>query len=77
MAIGEGLESYRDMSRSGIALYVGGMGAKEERRPGFRKYGYEKEAETIQELYPRPEVRSGSRNPIHSMRPRSLALKDR
>ncbi len=53
VAIGEGLESYRDMSRSGIALYVGGMGAKEKNfyNQVFRKYGYEEEAETIQELY--------------------------
>ncbi len=53
VAIGEGLESYRDMSRSGIALYVGGMGAKEKNfyNQIFRKYGYEEEAETIQNLY--------------------------
>ena len=53
VAIGEGLESYRDMSRSGIALYVGGMGAKEKNfyNQVFRKYGYEKEAELIQDLY--------------------------
>ena len=30
VGIGEGLESYRDMSRPGIALYIGGMGAKEK-----------------------------------------------
>jgi F420-dependent oxidoreductase-like protein len=53
VAIGEGLESYRDMSRPGIALYIGGMGAKEKNfyNQVFRKYGYEEEAETIQELY--------------------------
>ncbi len=53
VAIGEGLESYRDMSRPGIALYVGGMGAKEKNfyNQVFRKYGYETEAETIQNLY--------------------------
>ena len=53
VAIGEGLEEYRNMSRSGIALYVGGMGAKEKDfyNQVFRKYGYEKEAETIQDLY--------------------------
>ncbi|MDA0978927.1 MAG: LLM class F420-dependent oxidoreductase [Proteobacteria bacterium] len=53
VAIGEGLESYRDMSRPGIALYVGGMGAKEKNfyNQVFRKYGYEAEAETIQNLY--------------------------
>jgi hypothetical protein len=53
VAIGEGLESYRDMSRPGIALYVGGMGAKEKNfyNQIFRKYGYEEEAELIQNLY--------------------------
>ena len=53
VAIGDGLESYRDMSRSGIALYVGGMGAKEKNfyNQVFRKYGYEEEAEAIQNLY--------------------------
>ena len=53
VAIGEGLEGYRNMSRSGIALYVGGMGAKEKNfyNQVFRKYGYEKEAEVIQDLY--------------------------
>ena len=51
--VGEGLEEYRNMSRSGIALYVGGMGAKERNfyNQVFRKYGYEKEAEVIQDLY--------------------------
>lgn len=53
VAIGEGLEEYRNMSRPGIALYVGGMGAKEKNfyNQVFRKYGYEKEAELIQDLY--------------------------
>jgi F420-dependent oxidoreductase-like protein len=53
VAIGEGLESYRDMSRPGIALYIGGMGAKDKNfyNQVFRKYGYEKEAEAIQNLY--------------------------
>ena len=53
VAIGDGLESYRDMSRPGIALYVGGMGAKEKNfyNQVFRKYGYEEEAEAIQNLF--------------------------
>jgi F420-dependent oxidoreductase-like protein len=53
VAVGEGLESYRDMSRPGIALYVGGMGAKEKNfyNQIFRKYGYEEEAEAIQNLF--------------------------
>ncbi len=53
VAVGQGLESYREMSRPGIALYVGGMGAKEKNfyNQIFRKYGYENEAEEIQNLY--------------------------
>ena len=53
VAIGEGLESYRDMSRPGIALYIGGMGARDKNfyNQVFRQYGYEEEAETIQKLY--------------------------
>ena len=53
VAIGDGLESYRDMARPGIALYVGGMGAREKNfyNQVFCKYGYEEEAATIQDLY--------------------------
>jgi F420-dependent oxidoreductase-like protein len=53
VAIGEGLESYRDMSRPGIALYVGGMGARDKNfyHQVFRQYGYEEEADNIQKLY--------------------------
>ena len=53
VAVGEGLEGHRDMARPGIALYVGGMGAKDKNfyNQIFRKYGYEDEAETIQQLY--------------------------
>ncbi len=53
VAVGVGLESYRDMARPGVALYVGGMGARETNfyNEIFRKYGYEDEARTIQDLY--------------------------
>lgn len=53
VAIGEGLEGHRDMARPNIALYVGGMGAREKNfyNQIFRKYGYEEEAEKIQDLY--------------------------
>ncbi|MEM7219630.1 MAG: LLM class F420-dependent oxidoreductase [Pseudomonadota bacterium] len=53
VAIGEGLESHRDMARPNTALYVGGMGAREKNfyNQIFRKYGYEAEAERIQDLY--------------------------
>ncbi len=53
VGIGEGLEKLRDRGRDGIALYVGGMGAKKKNfyNDVFKSYGYEKEAEEIQELY--------------------------
>jgi F420-dependent oxidoreductase-like protein len=53
VAIGEGLEHLRDRARPGIALYVGGMGARDRNfyNQLFRRYGFEKEAEEIQELY--------------------------
>lgn len=53
VAIGEGLEDYRDMARPQTALYVGGMGAREKNfyNQIFRKYGYEEAADSIQDLY--------------------------
>ncbi|MDA0979452.1 MAG: LLM class F420-dependent oxidoreductase [Proteobacteria bacterium] len=53
VAIGKGLESHRDMARPNVALYVGGMGARDQNfyNQIFRKYGFEKEAEAIQDLY--------------------------
>ena len=53
VAIGEGLEHLRDHARPGIALYVGGMGAKDKNfyNQLFRRYGFDAEAEKIQELY--------------------------
>jgi F420-dependent oxidoreductase-like protein len=43
----------RDFIRPHVALYVGGMGAKSKNFYNnlFRRYGYEKEAEQIQDLY--------------------------
>jgi F420-dependent oxidoreductase-like protein len=43
----------RDGARAGTALYVGGMGAKGRNfyNNVFRRYGYEQEAEQIQNLY--------------------------
>lgn len=52
-ALGDDLPRLRDQLRPGIALYVGGMGA---RRRNFynqlaRRYGYEDQAKAIQDLY--------------------------
>jgi F420-dependent oxidoreductase-like protein len=53
LAIGEGAEKMRDFARPMMALYVGGMGAKGRNfyNDLICRYGYEKEAEQIQDLY--------------------------
>jgi F420-dependent oxidoreductase-like protein len=53
VAIGEGLEHLRELARGMTALYVGGMGARDRNfyNTLVRRYGYEKEAELIQDLY--------------------------
>ena len=53
MAIGEGLEHLRELARPMTALYVGGMGARGRNfyNTLVRRYGFEEEAELIQDLY--------------------------
>jgi F420-dependent oxidoreductase-like protein len=55
LAIGEGEEvtALRDLARPNLALYIGGMGARGRNfyNDLARRYGYEKEAELIQDLY--------------------------
>jgi len=55
LAIGEGedVTKLRELQRSMVALYVGGMGAKGKNfyNELAIRYGYEKEAEVIQDLY--------------------------
>ncbi len=55
LAIGDGEDvvALREMQRSMVALYVGGMGAKGKNfyNELAIRYGYEKEAEVIQDLY--------------------------
>jgi len=55
LAIGEGDEvtGLRDLARPMVALYVGGMGAKGRNfyNDVVRRYGFEEEAEKIQDLY--------------------------
>jgi len=53
LAVGDGLEKLRDAGRPMMALYVGGMGAKGKNfyNDLARRYGYEAEAERIQDLY--------------------------
>ena len=54
-AVGEGEEvrALRELARPVVALYVGGMGAKGRNfyNDVVRRYGFEKEAEQIQDLY--------------------------
>ncbi|HEX7354132.1 MAG TPA: LLM class F420-dependent oxidoreductase [Mycobacteriales bacterium] len=53
LAIGEDVEQLAEFTRPNLALYVGGMGAKGKNFYNnlARRYGFEKEAETIQDLY--------------------------
>ena len=53
LAIGDDVEGLRDRDRPMLALYYGGMGAKGKNfyNDVLRRYGYEKEAEQIQDLY--------------------------
>ncbi len=53
VAIGEDVKGMLDLARPMFALYVGGMGAKGKNfyNDLLREYGYEKEAEEIQDLY--------------------------
>ncbi len=53
VAIGDDVEGFRDLSRPTIALYVGGMGAKGRNfyNDLVCRYGFEKEAAEIQDLY--------------------------
>ena len=53
VAIGDDVKGYLDFVRPMVALYVGGMGAKGKNfyNTLFSRYGYEAEAEKIQDLY--------------------------
>jgi F420-dependent oxidoreductase-like protein len=53
VAVGDDVEALRDALRPYVALYVGGMGAKGRNfyNSLVRRYGWEEEAERIQELY--------------------------
>ena len=53
LAIGENVEPLREFVKPHLALYIGGMGAKGRNfyNSLARRYGYEREAEEIQDLY--------------------------
>ncbi|MEU8322752.1 LLM class F420-dependent oxidoreductase [Nonomuraea sp. NPDC048881] len=53
LAVGDDVTGLREFGRAMAALYIGGMGAKGKNfyNDLARRYGYEKEAEQIQDLY--------------------------
>ena len=53
LAIGDDVEGLREFTRPLLALYIGGMGARGKNfyNDLARRYGYEKEAELVQDLY--------------------------
>ena len=53
LAIGDGLEHLREAERPHLALYVGGMGARSKNfyNELIGRYGFEREAAQIQDLY--------------------------
>jgi alkanesulfonate monooxygenase SsuD/methylene tetrahydromethanopterin reductase-like flavin-dependent oxidoreductase (luciferase family) len=53
VAVGDGLEHLRELARPMTALYVGGMGARGRNfyNALTRRYGFEAEAQRIQDLY--------------------------
>ncbi|QFG22209.1 LLM class F420-dependent oxidoreductase [Actinomadura sp. WMMB 499] len=53
LAIGDDVDHLLDLARPQLALYIGGMGARGKNfyNDLARRYGYEREAELIQELY--------------------------
>jgi F420-dependent oxidoreductase-like protein len=53
LAIGDDVSQWLELGRPMVALYIGGMGAKGKNfyNDLARRYGYEKEAEQIQNLY--------------------------
>jgi len=53
VAVGDDVAGFREMARPMVALYVGGMGARGRNfyNDLVRRYGFEAEAELIQDLY--------------------------
>jgi F420-dependent oxidoreductase-like protein len=53
VVIGDGVESWRDLARPHLALYIGGMGSRNRNfyNDLVRRYGFEEEARVVQDLY--------------------------
>ena len=73
--VGDDVEALRDALRPHVALYVGGMGAKGQNfyNSLVRRYGWEEEAERIQELYLARQAARGDRRGARRARRRRLA----
>jgi F420-dependent oxidoreductase-like protein len=69
LAIGDGVEELRERSRPMLAMYFGGMGAKGRNyyNDVLKRYGFEAEADRIQELY-----LSGNRRDAEAAVPRAF-----
>jgi F420-dependent oxidoreductase-like protein len=69
LAIGDDVEPLRDLARPGLALYFGGMGARGKNfyNEVLRRYGYQKEADEIMDLY-----LGGSKREAEALVPRDL-----
>jgi alkanesulfonate monooxygenase SsuD/methylene tetrahydromethanopterin reductase-like flavin-dependent oxidoreductase (luciferase family) len=53
LAIGDDIDDLRDLARPMLAVYFGGMGARTKNfyNDVLRRYGFEKEADLIQDAY--------------------------
>ena len=71
--MGEDIDKCRMQIKHGLALYVGGMGAREKNfyNDYTKRLGYEKEAKLIQDLY-----LSGKKNRSRSCSSRQLCGRD-
>ncbi|GAA2100865.1 LLM class F420-dependent oxidoreductase [Actinomadura alba] len=75
LAIGDDVEGLREFGRPMAALYIGGMGAKGKNfyNDLFRRYGWEKEADEIQDLYlSGKQKEAGARVPAELLEKMSL-----
>lgn len=69
LAVGTGVEGLRDLGREQLALYIGGMGARGRNfyNDLVRRYGFEREAEIIQDLYLSGDKKGAEREVPHEL----------
>ena len=75
VSMGEDIAKCRDALRPGLALYIGGMGARSANfyNDLARRMGYEAEAAEIQDLFPRRQAAGGRRRGARRADRRDLA----